>query len=90
MKKPALKDKDYFYMFEAAEFYGLSKPKLSRMLAETEDLPFVIMFRTRKLIIRSEFEAYLKFHPEIKETLKNGKTRIPKEKRLKTPCTQDW
>ena len=90
MKRPALQDKEYFNPSEAAEFYGLSKRKFFRMLAETEGLPFVSMYRTRKLIIRSEFEAFLKSHPETKEALKNGKPPIPQEEGLKTPCAQEW
>ena len=90
MKKPALQGKDYFNPAEAAEFYGLSRRKFFRMLAETEGLPFVSMYRTRKLIMRSEFEAFLKSHPEAKEALKNGKPPIPQEERLKTPRAQEW
>ena len=79
MKKPALGDKDVFNPSEAAEFYGLSRRRFFRMLDETEGLPFVAMYKTRKLIIRAEFETFLRFHPETKEALKNGKPPLPKK-----------
>jgi len=79
VKKPALGDKDVFNPSEAAEFYGLSRRRFFRLLNETDGLPFVAMYKTRKLIIRSEFEAYLRHHPETKEELKNGRPPIPQE-----------
>ena len=79
MKKPSLAEKDVLNPSEAAEFYDLSRRKFFRMLDETDGLPFVAMYKTRKLIIRSEFEAFLRFHPETKEALKNGKPPIPKK-----------
>lgn len=79
MKKPSLAEKDVLNPSEAAEFYDLSRRKFFRMLDETDGLPFVAMYKTRKLIIRSEFEAYLRFHPETKEALKNGRPPVPKK-----------
>ena len=79
MKKPSLAEKDVLNPSEAAEFYDLSRRKFFRMLDEADGLPFVAMYKTRKLIIRSEFEAYLRFHPETKEALKNGRPPVPKK-----------
>ena len=79
MKKPSLAEKDVLNPSEAAEFYDLSRRKFFRMLDETDGLPFVAMYKTRKLIIRSEFEAFLRFHPETKEGLKNGRPPVPKK-----------
>ena len=79
MKKPSLAEKDVLHPSEAAEFYDLSRRKFFRMLDETDGLPFVAMYKTRKLIIRSEFEAFLRFHPETKEALKNGRPPVPKK-----------
>lgn len=79
MKKPSLSEKDVLNPSEAAEFYDLSRRKFFRMLDEADGLPFVAMYKTRKLIIRSEFEAYLRFHPETKEALKNGRPPVPKK-----------
>ena len=79
MRKPSLADKEVFNPSEAAEFYDLSRRRFFRMLDETDGFPFVAMYKTRKLIIRSEFEAFLRFHPETKEALKNGRAPIPKK-----------
>ena len=79
MKKPALGDKDVFNPSETAEFYGLSRRKFFRFLNEATGLSFIAMYNTRTLIIRAEFEAFLRFHPETKEALKNGKPPIPKK-----------
>lgn len=87
MKKPSLADKEVFNPSEAAEFYDLSRRRFFRMLEEADGLPFVAMYKSRKLIIRSEFETFLRFHPETKEALKNGRAPIPQEARLKAPCT---
>lgn len=38
-----------------------------------ERLPFVALYRTRKLIIRSEYERYMDEHPEVKEEIRNGR-----------------
>ena len=75
MTKPALADKSVFTTTEAAEFYNLSKPKFCKMLNEEAGLPFVAMYRKRRLIIRSEFEKFLRLHPEIKEKL--GRKKSP-------------
>ena len=79
MKKPALGDKDVFNPSEAAEFYGLSRRKFFRFLDEATSLSFIAMYNTRTLIIRAEFETFLRLHPETKEALKNGKPPIPKK-----------
>lgn len=79
MKKPALGDKDVFNPSEAAEFYGVSRRKFFRFLNEATGLPFIAMYNTRTLILRAEFEAFLRFHPETKEALKNGKPPIPQK-----------
>lgn len=79
MNKPLLEDKDFLTVIETAEFFGLSRRKLFR-LVEEGNLPFMAMYGTRKLIIKDEFVKYLG-KPGVKEGLANGKPR-PK-KRLK-------
>lgn len=76
MSKPSLADKDFLTVIETAEFYGLSRRKLFR-LVEEKNLPFLAMYGTRKLIIKSEFVKYLS-KPGIKEGLANGKPRTKK------------
>ena len=65
VKKLSIGDKDLVNVDEAVRYYHLSRRKFSRFLDREEDYPFLVYYRKRKLIIRDEFEAYLKKHPEI-------------------------
>lgn len=76
MNKPLLENKDFLTLIETAEFFGLSRRKLFR-LVEEENLPFMAMYGTRKLIIKDEFIRYLG-KPGVKEGLANGKPRTKK------------
>jgi excisionase family DNA binding protein len=76
MGKPSLADKDFLTVIETAEFYGLSRRKLFR-LVEEKNLPFLAMYGTRKLVIKAEFVKYLN-KPGMKERLANGKQRTKK------------
>lgn len=80
MGKPTLADKDFLTVIETAEYFGLSRRKMFR-LVEEKNLPFMAMYGTRKLIIKDEFVRYLS-KPGIKEGLANGKPRT--KKRLET------
>ena len=79
MKKPVLADKEILNSGEAAELYNLSRRKFFRLLQSDEGFPFLVYYKERKLIIRSEFEKYLEENPEIKEGLKNGRPPIHKK-----------
>ena len=76
LKRAQLEDKSIFNPEEAIVFYDLSRRKFKKLLEGEEELPFVAFFKTRKIIIRDEFEEYMEDHPEIMEDLKNGKARI--------------
>lgn len=76
MKKVDLESKSIFNPEEAILFYDLSRRKFKKLLDEQKDLPFIAFFRTRKLIMREEFERYMVENPEIREELKNGKASI--------------
>ena len=76
LKKAQLNDKSIFNPEEAIVFYDLSRRKFKKLLESEEELPFVAFFKTRKIIIRDEFEEYMEDHPEIMEELKNGKARV--------------
>jgi excisionase family DNA binding protein len=73
LKRVMLEDKSIFNTEEAILFYDLSRRKFKKLLEGDEELPFIALFRKRKIIIRSEFEEYMKKNPEIMEDLKNGK-----------------
>ena len=76
LKRAQLEDKSIFNPEEAIVFYDLSRRKFKKLLEGEEELPFVAFFKTRKIIIRDEFEDYMEDHPEIMEELKNGKARV--------------
>ena len=76
LKRVMLEDKSIFNTEEAILFYDLSRRKFKKLLEGDEELPFIALFRKRKIIIRSEFEEYMEKNPEIMEDLKNGKARI--------------
>ena len=76
MNKPLLENKDFLTVIETAEFFGLSRRKLFRLVEEA-NLPFMAMYGTRKLIIKDEFIKYLG-RVGVKEGLANGKPRTKK------------
>ena len=70
--KPKLNEKDLLNLGEAAKLYGLSNRKFRAFLASEPNLPFLVGYGSRKLIIRQEFERYLQ-KPGLKEALLNGR-----------------
>ena len=80
--REALRDKDILNMEETVFLFKLSRRKFKKLLDEKEDLPFVALYRNRRIIIRGELERYLENNPDVKEEIKNGKSRVSKEKRF--------
>lgn len=76
MNKELIEGKDFLTVIETAELYNLSRRKLFRLVKQ-ENLPFMAMYGTRKLIIKDEFIKYLQ-KPGVKEGLANGKPRTKK------------
>lgn len=72
MRKPALEEKDFLNPEEAIELFNLSRRKFYRLLNGENQLRFIALYGSRKLIIRAEFEKYLETNPESKEVLKNA------------------
>ena len=73
VKRPVLEEKGLLTVDETARCCHLSRQKLGQFLNRDEEYPFILFYGKRKLIVRDEFDAYLKKHPEVKETL-NEKT----------------
>ena len=71
MRKVLLQEKGTLNPAETAELYDFSRRKLFRLLQQ-KNLPFVLMYNKRKLIDREKFDAYLRFRPGLKESLRNG------------------
>ena len=67
-----LGEKDYLNTQEAIIYWNLSNRKFREFLKKKKRCKFIFMYRTRRFIIRSEFEKYLKRHPDVKEELTNG------------------
>ena len=71
MKKAPLQEKATLNPEETAELYDFSRRKLYRLLKQS-NLPFVLMYNKRKLIDREKLDAYLRFRPGLKASLRNG------------------
>lgn len=81
MDKPLLKNKDYLTVIETARLFGVSLRKLSR-LVEKDNLPFMAMYRTRRLVIRDEFAKYLE-QPGVRGNLISVSPMTVKEQLIK-------
>lgn len=66
MKKPSAEQKDVLNQEEAIVYFGLSRRKFYKLLKEGKDTPFMAMYGSRRLIIRTEFAKYLEKHPELR------------------------
>ncbi|MGF0034268.1 excisionase [Bariatricus sp. SGI.154] len=66
MKKPSAEQKDILNQEEAIVYFGLSRRKFYKLLKEGKNTPFMAMYGSRRLIIRTEFEKYLEKHPELR------------------------
>lgn len=66
MSKPILEEKDFLNPNEAIDLFVLSRRKFYKLLKENKKLSFMAMYGTRRLIIRTEFEKYLQYHPELR------------------------
>ena len=64
--KPELAEKEMLTVQEAVDYFKLSRRKFYALLYE-DNLPFLVFYYgKRRLIIKHEFEKYLKSHPEIR------------------------
>lgn len=66
MNKPNLEEKDFLNPNEAIDLFGLSRRKFYKLLKENKNLDFIAMYGTRRLIVKADFERYLKTHSEFK------------------------
>ncbi|MDO4468265.1 MAG: DNA-binding protein [Bacillota bacterium] len=76
MSKPRLEEKDFLNPNEAINLFVLSRRKFYKLLQDNKYLDFMAMYGTRRLIVRADFEKYLKAHPELRRRENyGGKTR---------------
>lgn len=66
MKKQSADQKDVLNQEEAIVYFGLSRRKFYKLLKEGKNIPFMAMYGSRRLIIRTEFAKYLEKHPELR------------------------
>lgn len=69
MKKPSAEQKDVLNQEEAIVYFGLSRRKFYKLLKEGKNIPFMAMYGSRRLIIRTEFAKYLEKHPELRRRM---------------------
>ena len=75
MRRPRIEEKETLTVEEAISLFGLSRRKFWKLMKGMDMIPFLAMYGSRRLIIRSELELWLKNHPHEKEALKNGTYR---------------
>lgn len=83
----SLGEKDYLSPAEAIQYWNLSNRKFHAFLREGQ-YDFIAFYRTRKLIIRTEFDKYLKKNPKVKEELANGESNQAKKRRKAQSAAQ--
>ena len=66
MKKATPESKDMLNPTETIEYFGLSRRKFYSLLSEKKKHSFIVLYGSRKLIIKVAFEKYLKAHPELR------------------------
>lgn len=69
MKKQSADQKDVLNQEEAIVYFGLSRRKFYKLLKEGKNIPFMAMYGSRRLIIRTEFAKYLEKHPELRRRI---------------------
>ena len=66
MKRATPESKDILNPTETIEYFGLSRRKFYSLLNEKKKHSFIVLYGSRKLIIRNDFEKYLHVHPELR------------------------
>ena len=74
MRKPILAEKETLTVEEAISLFDLSRRKFRRLIESAEPC-FMAFYGSRRLVIRTELERWLKHHPAERENLKNGTYR---------------
>ena len=69
MRRPRIEEKETLTVEEAISLFGLSRRKFWKLMNGMDTIPFLAMYGSRRLIIRSELELWLKNHPHEKEAL---------------------
>lgn len=65
----------YNLLCDDAPYFSQINEHIRESVQEKDTIPFLAMYGSRRLIIRSELELWLQNHPHEKEALKNGTYR---------------
>ena len=63
-----MNEKDLLTLAETIDYFELSRRKFKELLNSKHD--FIVYYRSRKMIIRVLFQAYLEQHPELRRCRK--------------------
>ena len=66
MKKATPESKSILNPTEAIEYFCLSRRKFYSLMNEKKKHSFIVLYGSRKLVIKAAFEKYLKAHPELR------------------------
>jgi hypothetical protein len=66
MQRATAKEKDLLNPAEAIDYFQLSRRKFYILLKEKNDNDFIVLYGSRRLIIRTAFEKYILKHPELR------------------------
>ena len=66
MKRATPESKDILNPTETIEYFGLSRRKFYSLLNEKKKHSFIVLYGSRKLIIKPGFEKYLNTHPKLR------------------------
>lgn len=66
MQKVTAENKDLLNPSETIEYFKLSRRKFYALIREKPDNDFIVLYGSRRLIIRTAFEKYLLKHPEFR------------------------
>lgn len=66
MQRATAKEKDLLNPTEAIDYFKLSRRKFYNLLKEKKENDFIVLYGSRRLIIRTAFEKYILKHPELR------------------------
>ena len=78
--KPQLGEKDLLTSEETIKYFNLSRRKWYDFLNSDRSKKFVVGYRSRRLILREEFEEFLNKNKKVKEELAYVGKEWPKKR----------
>lgn len=66
MKRATPESKELLTPTETIEYFGLSRRKFYSLMNEKKKHSFIVLYGSRKLVIKAAFEKYLRAHPELR------------------------